>query len=94
MDALSDRVKYWMTFNEPQMFAGIDGMRIKDSLPKEEGMEISCLYFQRQNGHKYRSHWIFMVSMFIMPKSHFPRRNLVMMNMLIRAVREPQWTGM
>lgn len=40
VDALSDRVKYWMTFNEPQMFAGIDGMRIKDSLPKEEGMAV------------------------------------------------------
>ena len=38
VDALSNRVKYWMTFNEPQMFVGVEGMRLKDSLPEDEGI--------------------------------------------------------
>lgn len=38
VDRLSDRVRYWLTFNELQMFAGVEGMMQKDKMPKEEGL--------------------------------------------------------
>lgn len=39
VDCLSDRVKYWITFNEPQMFAGIESMMAMEKTGKEQGLK-------------------------------------------------------
>ncbi len=44
VDTLSDRVKYWITFNEPQMFAGIESMIHMDQVGKEQGMKDAMTF--------------------------------------------------
>lgn len=46
VDQLSDRVKYWMTFNEPQMFLGL-GMELGVMAPFEKNNENGVLEFSK-----------------------------------------------